>query len=103
VLAEMCTASEVSMMSWLSVESVTRSAIRRLVLARMSLVTAPDGRCVARMRWMPSERPRCAMLIRPGTKSGTSRTRVANSSITSRRRGSGAIDGSTERFAWYSG
>jgi hypothetical protein len=45
----MLTASLVSMTSWLSVASVTRRAIRRLVLARMSALTTPAGCCVARM------------------------------------------------------
>ena len=45
---------------------------------------------MASSRWMPSERPRWAMLTRPVTKSGSSRTIEANSSITMSSRGSGA-------------
>ena len=56
-----------------SAASVTRSAIRRLVLARISAMTTPAGRWVARIRWMPSDRPRCAMSTSPVTKSGSSR------------------------------
>jgi len=86
----MCAASGASITSADSAESVTRSAIRRLVLARMSAETAPVGRWVARIRWMPSERPRWAMLTRPATKSGRSRTMEANSSMTISSRGSGS-------------
>ena len=45
------------------------------------------GRWVARIRWMPSERPRWAMLTRPVTKSGRSRTIEANSSMTMQQPG----------------
>ena len=37
--------------------SCTRSATRRLVLARMSSLTTPAGRCVARIMWTPRVRP----------------------------------------------
>ena len=50
--------------------SVTRSAIRRLVLARISGDTTPEGRWVARMRWMPSDRPRWAMFDQAGDEVG---------------------------------
>ena len=86
----MCPASGASITSALSAVSVTRSAIRRFVLARISGDTTPDGRWVASSRWMPSDRPRCAMLTRPVTKSGRSLTIDANSSMTIIRRGSGA-------------
>jgi hypothetical protein len=79
--------------SWLSAASVTRNAIRRLVLARISGDTTPLGRWVASSRWMPSERPRWAMLTRPVTKSGSSRAIEANSSMTISRRGSLRLPG----------
>ena len=82
-------ASGTPITSALSAGSVTRSAIRRLVLARMSWETTPEGRCVARMRWMPSDRPRWAMFTSPVTKSGRSRLIAANSSMTMTSRGSG--------------
>src|SRR5690348_16316502 len=44
---------------------VTRSAIRRFVLARMSALTTPAGRCVARIRCTPSERPRREVQLGP--------------------------------------
>ena len=75
------------MTSFDSFASVTRSAIRRLVLARMSLEMTPDGRWVASTRWMPSDRPRWAMVTSPVTKSGSSALRLANSSITIASRG----------------
>lgn len=71
VAGEMLTASLVSMTSMLSEESVTRRAMRRLVLARMSELTTPAGRWVARIRWMPRERPRWAMPTRPGRSRGS--------------------------------
>ncbi len=83
-------ASGALMTSELSEVSVTRSAIRRFVFARISGDTTPLGRCVASNKWMPSDRPRCAMLTRPVTKAGSSRASEANSSITSNNRGSGA-------------
>ena len=43
--------------------SAQRSAIRRFVLARMSSLITPLGRCVASTRWTPRLRPRCAMPI----------------------------------------
>ncbi len=85
-------ASGALMTSELSEASVTRNAIRRFVFARISGDTTPPGRCVASRRWIPSERPRCAMLTRPVTKAGSSRASEANSSITSNRRGNG-VDG----------
>src|SRR6266508_1753974 len=81
----------VSMTSVDSVSSVTRRAMRRLVLARMAGEMTPVGRWVARMRWTPRERPRWAMPSRPVTKSGSSSVRVANSSMMSRSRGSGSV------------
>ena len=71
--------------------SVTRSAIRRLVLARITGETTPEGRWVARMRCTPSDRPRIAMPTRPSTKSPNSSFRVANSSMISTVRGIGSI------------
>ena len=65
-----------------SAGSETRRAMRRLVLALMSALTTPAGRWVARTRWTPSDRPRCAMPTKPWTKSGSSSARVANSSTT---------------------
>ena len=47
----------------------------------------PAGRCVAMIRWMPSERPRWATSTTPSTNSGTSPTSAANSSITMHERG----------------
>ena len=86
----MYAASLVSMTSADSSGLVTRSAIRRLVLARMSALTTPAGRWVARIRWTPSDRPRRAMSIRPLTKSGSSATIAANSSMISTSRGMGS-------------
>ena len=63
-----------------------RSATRRPVLARISPVTTPAGRWVARIRCTPRERPTRAMRIKPVTKSGSSCTSSANSSITSTSR-----------------
>ncbi len=83
----MCAASGVSMTSADSAGSVTRNAIRSEVLAWMSAVTTPAGRWVARMRWMPSDRPLRAMSTSPVTKSGSSATRAANSSMISTSRG----------------
>ena len=74
----------------LSAVSVTRSEMRRLVLARISADTTPLGRWVASIRWMPSDRPRWATLTRPVTKSGSSRAIEANSSITMSSRGMGS-------------
>ena len=85
----MSAASRTSTTSVDSAGSVTRSAIRRLVFARMSALTTPPGRWVASTRCTPSERPRWAMPTRPPTKSGSSSTRVANSSTTRTSRGSG--------------
>ena len=62
--------------------SAMRSAMRRLVLARRLSLMTPAGRCVARIRWMPSERPRWAMSTTPSTNSGTSPASAANSSTT---------------------
>ena len=71
--------------------SAMRSAMRRLVLARRLSRMTPAGRCVAMIRWMPSERPRWAMSTTPSTNSGTSPTSAANSSMIEheRRRGVG--------------
>ena len=86
-------ASLVSMTSADSSGLVTRSAIRRLVLARMSALTTPAGRCVASSRCTPSERPRRAMSMSPVTKSGSSATIAANSSMISTSRGIGSRPG----------
>ena len=76
-----------SLESW---RSVTRRAIRQLVLALMSSVTAPAGRWVASTRWTPRLRPRWPTLTRESTNSGSSAARVANSSTTTTSRGSGS-------------
>ena len=55
-----------------SSSSAIRSAMRRLVLARRLSLMTPAGRCVARMRCRPSERPRWATSTTPSTNSGTS-------------------------------
>ena len=68
----------------------TRRQTRRFVLARMFSLTAPDGRCVARIMCTPRLRPRWAMPTSDGTKSGSSAARVANSSMITISRGSGA-------------
>jgi hypothetical protein len=86
---EIHAASGTSITSCDSLGSVTRSAIRRLVLARMSADTTPAGRWVARIRCTPRERPRWAMPTSPVTKSGSSATSEANSSMISTSRGSG--------------
>ena len=69
--------------SFESDSSAMRSATRRFVLARRLSLMTPAGRCVAMIRWMPSERPRWAMSTTPSTNSGTSPASAANSSITS--------------------
>ena len=76
-----------SVLSW---SSLTRSATRRLVFARMWSSTTPLGRCVASTRWIPRLRPRWAMSTTPSTNSGTSRFKNANSSKTMSRFG-GAV------------
>ena len=70
-----------------SASSAIRRATRRLVLARRLSLMTPAGRCVARIRWMPSDRPRWAMSTTPSTNSGTSPASAANSSITITRPG----------------
>ena len=75
-----------------SATSAIRSATRRLVLARRLSLMTPAGRCVAMIRWMPSERPRWAMSTTPSTNSGTSPARAANSSMTSTS--AGGVSGS---------
>ena len=62
--------------------SLTRNAIRRLVLARRLSLMTPAGRWVARIRCSPSERPRAATSMTPSTNSGTSVASAANSSTT---------------------
>ena len=52
--------------SVLSVPSVTRSEIRRLVFARISGDTTPAGRWVASRRWMPRDRPALGDVDQPG-------------------------------------
>ena len=64
-----------------------RSATRRLVLARRLSLITPAGRCVARIRCSPSDRPRWATSTTPSTNSGTSSTSAANSSTTMTRLG----------------
>ena len=86
-------ASLVSMTSADSSGLVTRSAIRRLVLALMSALTTPAGRCVASSRCTPSDRPRRAMSMSPVTKSGSSATIAANSSMISTSLGIGSRPG----------
>ena len=76
--------------SFASPRSCKRSAMRRLVFARMSSVTTPAGRCVASSRWMPRLRPRWAIATSAPRKSGSSLASDANSSITTTRRGSGS-------------
>ncbi len=76
--------------SSLSASSAIRRASRRLVLARRLSLMTPAGRCVARMRCRPSDRPRWATLTTPSTNSGTSCTRAANSSTTMTRLGGAA-------------
>ena len=70
--------------------SCRRRARRRLVLARMSSLTTPAGRCVASTRWTPRLRPRWA---RPTSCRGTSAARrPARRTRRSRRRGAAAAD-----------
>ena len=90
VLLAIRAASRASMTSVDSESSVTRSAIRRLVLARITGDTTPDGRWVARIRCTPSDRPRMAMPTRPVTNSGSSSTSDANSSMIRIVRGIGS-------------
>ena len=75
-------ATWLSMTSVLSIASVTRMAIRRLVLVLIAGETTPAGRCVAKIRWIPNERPLRARSTKPSTNSGISSTNEANSSIT---------------------
>ena len=77
---------------WSPDSSAMRSATRRLVLARRLSLMTPAGRCVAMIRWMPSERPRWAMSTTPSTNSGTSPASAANSSMTSTS--AGGVSGS---------
>ncbi len=44
--------------------------MRRFVLARISSLTTPAGRCVARTRWIPRLRPRWATPTSDGRKPG---------------------------------
>ena len=78
--------------SFESATSAMRSATRRFVFARRLSLMTPAGRCVAMIRWMPSERPRCAMSTTPSTNSGTSPASAANSSMTSTS--AGGVSGS---------
>ena len=89
----MCAEAPDSTTSWESPSSVTRSAMRRFVFDLISAETTPAGRWVARTRCTPRDRPRRAMSTRPVTKSGSSATRAANSSIMSMRRGMGSSPG----------
>ena len=80
--------------------SCTRRAIRRLVLALISALTTPAGRCVASTRCSPSERPTAASRTSPETKSGSSSASTRNSSTTSTRRGrAGRADPAASRRA----
>ena len=81
------------MTSWESASSVTRRAIRRLVFERISAVITPAGRCVASTRCTPRDLPRRAMSTSPVTKSGSSETRAANSSMMIISRGMGSSPG----------
>ena len=73
-----------------SLTSLTRNARRRSVLARMSSVTTPAGRCVASTMCTPRLRPRCAIATSARRKSGRSWASVANSSMTTTSRGIGS-------------
>ncbi len=86
-------ASPTPMTSLESPVSCTRRAIRRFVFALMFSLTAPDGRCVASTRCTPRVRPRWAMPTSDDTKSGSSAAMVANSSMTTTRRGIGSASG----------
>ena len=57
-------------MSTASARSWRRKAMRRLVLARISSLTTPAGRCVASTRWIPRLRPRWATPTSGGRKPG---------------------------------
>lgn len=81
-------ASPDPMMSFESLRSTTRSAMRRLMFDCISGVTTPEGRWVASTRLTPSERPTRAIRTSPSMKSGSSVRSSANSSITSMRRAS---------------
>ncbi|CPU67270.1 Uncharacterised protein [Mycobacteroides abscessus] len=82
-----CAAMGMPRMSVESSSSAMRSATRRFVLARRLSLMTPAGRCVARMRCSPRDRPRWATSTTPSTNSGTSLTRAANSSTTMSRLG----------------
>ncbi len=79
-----------------SAASWRRSAMRSATLARMLSLTAPPGRCVARTRFTPRLRPRCAAATSASSTSGTSLASVANSSTTTTRRGTGGADAGGE-------
>ncbi|MEG8034962.1 hypothetical protein QP157_06370 [Sphingomonas sp. LR61] len=68
----------------------TRRATRMFVFARMSSLTTPAGRWVARIMWTPSVRPTAAMLTSDVRTSGKSFASIANSSTTSSSRGIGS-------------
>jgi hypothetical protein len=87
-----CAAWAVPRTSRDSASSVVRRQTRRLQLARISGDTTPLGRWVASTRCTPSDRPRWAIATSPGTNSGSSSDRPANSSttITRRARSTGA-------------
>ena len=84
-------------MSTASARSCRRKAMRRLVLARISSLTTPAGRCVASTRWIPRLRPRWATPTSDGRNPGRSAASVANSSITTTSRGSGRSPAATRR------
>ena len=65
--------------------------MRRFVFVLMFSLTAPEGRWVASSMCTPSVRPRCATLTSADRKSGNSFAIVANSSMTTSRRGSGSV------------
>ena len=67
----------------------TRRAMQVVTLARMSAFTAPCGRWVAMMRWIPSDRPMAAILMSSASAAGASSTRILNSSMTITRYGIG--------------
>ena len=82
-----------SMTSSESAASVTRSAIRRLVLALIS-ARHDAGRALRGQDQVDAERaPRRAMSTSPSTKSGSSAASAANSSMTITSRGIGASAG----------
>ena len=60
-----------------------------VTFARISAETAPWGRWVAMMRWIPRERPMAAIRISSARAAGASSTSIRNSSMMRTRWGSG--------------